>query len=270
MPITHEDYDQLKVDRLQYFLEDMATKGQAKFFEVFVDSLKVVPKTDDPKELQKFDYYLNEDTEKIRIIIYNSGLSPRNDQYCFYLQKGKTEKGLNGLGNIEEIIQEKLQIREKELELKQLQENYANAEQELEEAEKEIEDLKKQLAEALSNKHKIGNLDLVAMGSAILERVATKNSGLLNGLGLGDITTKDSKPSLQNEPEGDNSFSKKPPHPTITEDEDLAPYIATIRTLETHFDATQMEQVIGILQYLMNDPSQLSIILSLLTPKTTS
>ena len=49
MPITHDNYDQLKIDKLRHYLEDMGSKGHAKPYEIFVDSLKVVPKTEDPE-----------------------------------------------------------------------------------------------------------------------------------------------------------------------------------------------------------------------------
>ena len=71
MPITHDNYDQLKIDKLKHYLEDMTAKGHAKPYEIFVDSLKVVPKTEDPKEFDNYEYYMNDDTEKIRIQIYN-------------------------------------------------------------------------------------------------------------------------------------------------------------------------------------------------------
>jgi len=74
MPVTNDNYDQLKIDKLKYFLEEMASKGHARPFEIFVDSLKVIPKTDDPKEFDNYEYYMNEDTEKVRILIYNSNL----------------------------------------------------------------------------------------------------------------------------------------------------------------------------------------------------
>ena len=97
MPVNNENFDQLKIDKLKHFLEDMAAKGQARPYEIFVDALKVVPKTEDPKDFDSYEYYMNEDTEKIRILIYNSNLSPRNDQYSFFVQKNKHDKGMNGL-----------------------------------------------------------------------------------------------------------------------------------------------------------------------------
>src|SRR6476469_2684682 len=93
MPVTNDVYDQLKIDKLKHFLEAQAEKGMAKPFEIFVDNLKVVAKTEDPKEFDTYEFYMNEDTEKVRILIYNSNLSPRNDQYCFAVQRNKIDKG---------------------------------------------------------------------------------------------------------------------------------------------------------------------------------
>src|SRR5437660_12631732 len=101
MPVSNDKYDQLKIDKLKHFLEDMAGKGHPRPFEIFVDSLKVVPKSEDPKDFDNYEYYMNEDSEKVRILIYNSQHSPRNDQYCFYVQQNKQEKPVNGLGEIE-------------------------------------------------------------------------------------------------------------------------------------------------------------------------
>ena len=56
MPVTTEKYDQLKIDKLRHFLEAQAEKGMAKPFEIFVDNLKVVAKTDDPKEFDSYEF----------------------------------------------------------------------------------------------------------------------------------------------------------------------------------------------------------------------
>src|SRR5258705_5622595 len=135
MPVTNDNYDQLKIDKLKYFLEDMEAKGHPRPFEIFVDNLKVVPKTDDPKNFDSYEYYMNEDTEKVRILIYNSNLSPRNDQYSFHVQKHKQEKSFNGLGEIDTIVQEKLSARDKEYELNQLKKELEETKQQLDEAE---------------------------------------------------------------------------------------------------------------------------------------
>src|SRR5512138_3064181 len=136
MPVTNDNYDQLKIDKLKHFLEEMAAKGHARPFEIFVDNLKIVPKTDDPKEFDNYELYMNEDTEKVRILIYNSNLSPRNDQYCFKDQKNLnySSKSLNGLGEVENQIQEKLAARDREHEMNRLKEELEATKLELEES----------------------------------------------------------------------------------------------------------------------------------------
>jgi hypothetical protein len=41
MPVTNDKYDQLKIDKLKHFLQEMAAKGQPRPFEIFVDNLKM-------------------------------------------------------------------------------------------------------------------------------------------------------------------------------------------------------------------------------------
>src|SRR5215831_18803893 len=114
--VANEKYDQFKIERLKNFLEDMQAKGQARYYEIFVDNLKVVPKTDEVKEFDNYERYMDENTEKIRIVIYGSGASPRNDQYCYTMLKSNQPRELNGLGEIESIVQEKLAARDREYE----------------------------------------------------------------------------------------------------------------------------------------------------------
>src|SRR5215211_6681702 len=146
MPVTNDVYDQLKIDKLKHFLEAQAERGQAKPFEIFVDNLKVVAKTEDPKDFDSYEFYMNEDTEKVRILIYNSNLSPRNDQYCFMVQRNKVERSLNGLGEIEGIIQEKLAARDREHEMNKLREELELAKEEIEETEQYAQKLEKEIA----------------------------------------------------------------------------------------------------------------------------
>jgi hypothetical protein len=46
---------------------------------------------------------MNEDTEKSESYL-QFNLSPRNDQYGFYVQQNKQEKSANGLGDLDGII----------------------------------------------------------------------------------------------------------------------------------------------------------------------
>ncbi len=265
MPITHDNYDQLKIDKLRHYLEDMNAKGHAKPYEIFVDSLKVVPKSEDPKDFENYEYYMNDDTEKIRIVIYNSNLSPRNDQYCFYVKQHKPDKGLNGLGDIENIIQEKLTARDKEHEVKRMQDELIETKQKLEEADDYIEELEAELEKSKSDKHKLKNIDLVELGSLMLGRLAEKNADVLSGLGLSGIGNKEPKQIEAAPPEGEVKFQKKTETVALSEAE--LQYIATLKQLQSCFDEPQLIAVIGILNQLMADPTQVNPVAELLNIK---
>ncbi|MBS1577394.1 MAG: hypothetical protein JST09_19005 [Bacteroidetes bacterium] len=270
MPIVNDTYDQLKIDKLKHYLEDMAGKGHARPFEIFVDSLKVVPKTEDPKDFDNYEYYMNENTEKIRILIYNTSLSPRNDQYCFYIQQPKQQKPLNGLGEIDNIIQEKLTARDREYELTRLQNELEETKKQLEESEEYAEDLEQQLEEARSNKYKLGKLDLVELGGVVLERLAVKNSPALEKIGLGSLINPNDKQEIPPAQETEASFQKK-----NTSEGELKPeylqYIPWLQQLDAAFDQQQLEIVMQLLAKFAEDPAQLKTVAELLnisqTPK---
>src|SRR5688572_19462183 len=95
MPIQFDNFDQSKIDRLKTHLVSLAEKQRAKFYEIFVDGLKAVPKTDDPKDFEGYEDYLTPDSAQIKIVIYNSGASPRNDQYVFVMKAKSREEAIS-------------------------------------------------------------------------------------------------------------------------------------------------------------------------------
>lgn len=272
MPVTNENFDQLRIDKLKYFLESMAAKGQAKPYEIFVDNLKVVPKTEDPKDFESYEYYMNEDTEKIRILIYNSSLSPRNDQYSFIVQKNRQDKSLNGLGEIDTIIQEKLSARDKEYELNALKEDLDKAKKLLEESEEYAEQLETELEEVKTNKYKLGNINMGELASLALEGIVRRNpqfiSKLPGGETLAGIIEQDNierqnKQSIVAVPEGEASFKKRT---AVTEDqtEDQKRYAAYLSHLEQVFNEQQLADVMQIIQKLAEVPTQVEAVKQLL------
>ena len=264
MPVTNDKYDPLKIDRLKHFLLEMSVKGTPRPYEIFVDNLKVVPKTEDPKDFDNYEYYMNEDTEKLRILIYNSNASPRNDQYCYYMQKSKPENSMNGLGEIESIIQEKLSARDREHELIKLKDELEETKRQLEESEEYAESLEQQLEESKSSKYKLGKLDLVELGGAVLEKLAVKNSPALEKIGLGGLISLDTSNANS---EGENtevSFQKK----TEDNNQNVNPghlqYIPVLQQLDTVFDRSQLEIVMQILGKFSEEPENLKTVAELL------
>jgi hypothetical protein len=274
MPVTNDTYDQLKIDKLKHFLEAQAEKGQAKPFEIFVDNLKVVSKTDDPKEFDNYEFYMNEDTEKVRILIYNSDLSPRNDQYCFQVQKsvGNT-KSLNGLGEVENMIQEKLAARDREHEMNRLKEELEATKLELEESEDYAETLEKEIQYLKENKFKLGNINIAEFTAAMLEGFVRKNPQMLTKLPGGealagfiqqDNLEKERLLSQPPQPEPKVNVQKET-SPDITEGEKLQ--LSVLRKIEQTFSKEQAEMFNAVIHTMVEEPSVIPTILELVNPK---
>lgn len=274
MPVTNDTYDQLKIDKLKHFLEAQAEKGQAKPFEIFVDNLKVVSKTDDPKEFDNYEFYMNEDTEKVRILIYNSNLSPRNDQYCFQVQKNVgSAKSLNGLGEVENMIQEKLAARDREHEMNRLKEELEATKLELEESEEYAEGLEKEIQYLKDNKFKLGNINIAEFTAAMLEGFVRKNPQMLTKLPGGealagfiqqDNQEKERLLSQPQQPEPKVDVQKDT-SPEITEHEKLQ--LSLLRKIDQTFSREQAEMFNAVLEAMVEEPSLIPTILELINPK---
>lgn len=272
MPVTTEQYDQLKIDKLKHYLEMQAEKGQSKPFEIFVDNLKVVTKTDDPKEFDSYEFYMNEDTEKVRILIYNSHLTPRNDQYCFMVQKVKGEKPLNGLGEIESIVQEKLAARDREHEMNKLREELQATKEELQETEEYAEKLEKEIEYIRENKFKLGNINIGELASVAMEGMIRRNPQFLTKLPGGDalagIIVQDNQEQeaklLQQrmEPQPEATFQRKENSEAQFSEVEIR-QLAFLNQLQEGFDQKQIEVFNIILGRLAAEPSRLQEIAAL-------
>ena len=268
MPVTNDNYDQLKIDRLRHYLEAQAEKGLPRPFEIFVDSLKVVPKTDDPKEFDSYEFYMNEDTEKVRILIYNSHLSPRNDQYCFLVQKTIGGKSLNGLGEVESIIQEKLAARDREYEMNRLKEELESTREDLAETEQECDRLNKEIEELKANKFKLGSINMPEFAAAMLESVARRNPQALSRLPFGDalagVLAGDGSPQALQPPDmvAQASFQKDE-EPSITEEERRS--LAYLRALEGQLSEDHRQAFYQVLHAMVERPELIPIIFELIT-----
>lgn len=276
MPVNNENFDQLKIDKLKHFLDDMAAKGQPRPYEIFVDGLKVVPKTEDPKDFENYEYYMNENTEKIRMLIYNTANSPRNDQYNFLVQKSLRDKSLNGLGEIDTIIQEKLAARDKEYETAKLKEELEEIKQQLEEAEEYSETLEAELEDLKANRFKLGNLNMGELASVALEGIVRRNPQILSklpgGEALAGIIEQDNSDKMKGSsadvsPEGEASFNKKK---DVSEglSEEQKRHSAFLSQLEQTFNEDQLSDVMLIIQKLAEQPAQLAEVKTFLKIQT--
>src|ERR1035437_3447915 len=84
MALFEDTYDQLKVEKLKLSLQKQAATGQARYYEIYVDGLKAVAKTNDINDFDQYENFMTEESEKVRILIYSTSInSPRNDQFNY-------------------------------------------------------------------------------------------------------------------------------------------------------------------------------------------
>ncbi len=88
-------YTAFNVEQFKNWLLDMKENGQPRFIEVYVDDMKVVPKTDKIEEFDRHEQYLDDETKKIRVLVYGTEKSNRYKQHIFRLKENSSEQ-VNG------------------------------------------------------------------------------------------------------------------------------------------------------------------------------
>ena len=226
MEQTIENYDESKIESVKRFLESKVDKknpktgdSQARYYEIFVDSLKVVERTNDPEEFDSFEDFLQDSTKEVRVLIYTaSATAPKlMTKHVFRLQPEETKKeaGLSGSEIVAKITEAvsaerqkwELEQLKKELEATKKDSSLSGVEiqsritesisgerqkWEFEQVKKELEETKKDLEEAEEYidtletqteelRHKKGLEDVKSAETIgmVLETIARRNVGLL-------------------------------------------------------------------------------------------
>lgn len=282
MPIQFDNFDQQKIDRLKNHLIAMAGKGKAKHYEIFVDALKAVPKTDEPSEFDGYEDYMTPDTEQIKICIYNTSLSPRNDQYVFLL-KARNREEANSLGlsgtpvktYSRNSLSEWREAQEKKsaeaIEIANLKKTISELRQENAELEEENEQLAAAVLAAKENGNKIGGVHIGDIVSVALEGLVRRNTHIIAKIPgaseLAGLIEKDNTktPELPEENK-EVSFKKKeaaPTQPVLTPQE--KEFIALFHELHKHFTPQEITQIIELLDEMSKDKTILNDVLEYIT-----
>lgn len=264
MGIQKEKYDPDKLERLKRYLEKQAEKeGQARFYEIYVDGLKAVLRTNDPKEFDTYEEYVSEDTQKIKVNIYSaSSSSPRHDQFI-YILAGNDLSSLNGPeieSRFGSQIEDRVTIERQRWEADQTKHELTLTNQKLKEAEEYIDMLESQLDEFKSKKFHLGKVDLGELASLAVEGFVRRNTSILSALPTGNELSGTEQQAKQTGQDAKASFNKKPSQEQVKDQT----YIAFLKELEERFDQNEMEQVMRILEQLSSDPSQIHPVAELL------
>lgn len=279
MAITSETYDQLKIDKLKLYLQTQADRNAARYYEIYVDNLKAVHKTNDIQEFDSYEDYMTEDTDRIRILVYSTNAqSPRNDQYVYRMKKHEEQKtvvqqqGLSGI-EIESRMEEKLQTHRERWEHEALVKELEQTKQQLRESEEYAEKLAAELQEYRSKKLHWGNVNLGELASVVVEGIVRRNPQMVaklpGGEALAGIIEQDNKERGTTTPtqETEVSFKKKSDTPELSDEE--KGYLNFMRGIAESFDDEEIVILTQVITKLEEDTTQLKPVAELLNINVT-
>lgn len=279
MAITSETYDQLKIDKLKLYLQTQADRNAARYYEIYVDNLKAVHKTNDIQEFDSYEDYMTEDTDRIRILVYSTNSqSPRNDQYVYRMKKQEEQKtvvqqqGLSGI-EIESRMEEKLQTHRERWEHEALVKELEQTKQQLKESEEYAEKLAAELQEYRSKKLHWGNVNLGELASVVVEGIVRRNPQMVaklpGGEALAGIIEQDNKErgTTTSTQETEVSFKKKSDTPELNDEE--KGYLNFMRGIAESFDDEEIVILTQVITKLEEDTTQLKPVAELLNINVT-
>lgn len=274
MPLHDLKFDQHKIDSLKRYLQREAEKGRKKDYEIMIDGFRVVSRTDDISEFDDYEQEIKGDTRNISILIFDGPGTNRNTRYSFSLQgdtSNRSNGSLNGLGDIEQVITDKLAEREKEYETQRLKEQLKDTKVQLTEAEEYAETLERRIkemeAQRFTNTVSIGEVAGLVLKSLVKQNIARIPGGqALAGLLGADQPAELPQPT---EPASDQvSFEKQPDSAVM--DEQTRNRLSLIEQMQERFNEQQMIGVFSILDLLTAAPDKIDMVLAQLSEPGTS
>ena len=260
MPYIEEAYSPDKLDNLLQYLQSSKEQGEPEDFEIFVDTFKVVKRTNDTDRFENYSNYIRPQTKSISVLIYD-GTSPRNTKHTFILKDDK--QALSGV-DIDSRINEKLTTEKERWEGDLLKKDYEKLKIDLEEAEVLIDELEAKLVLATGNKPRLNEMGLVEVASVLLEGFVRRNPQMLARLPGGEalagafIEDNEEKTKLLNAaPIADAKVSFKmegeEAKETLSEEDKTS--LEFIKQLNATFNREQMTQVFLILDVFAKHPN---------------
>jgi hypothetical protein len=266
MPLHDLKFDQHKIDSLKRYLQREAEKGRKKDYEIMIDGFRVVSRTDDITEFDDYEQEIKGDTRNISILIFDGPGTNRNTRYSFSLQgdtSNRSSGGLNGLGDIEQVITDKLAEREKEYEVERLKEQLKDTKSQLSEAEEYADTLERRIkemeAQKFANTVSIGEVAGLVLKSLVKQNIAR----IPGGQALAGLLGADQPAELPQSTEpahGQVSFEKQPDSPVM--DEQTRNRLSLIEQMQERFNEQQMIGVFSILDLLTASPDKIDMVLA--------
>lgn len=265
-------YDPVKVGKIKHLLFNFQQKGSPRSFEVFVDEMKVVDRSDNPEDFDTYLDFMDEDTKYIRFIIYSNPNSPRNEQYYFEMNPSSPKSFSNELSGfeLETKMDEKISVernkweteqrqKEQAKEIEELKAKLTDAEQYIETLENSVEDLKTNGTKAKAGWGEIA--------SVALEGIIRRNPQLLTAIPGGEalagiLSESPTQKAIEETSKSEVSFQPKTEHTSTNAEDSERLYI--VKMIQENFEPQELAKVWEILKELSENPDSIQPVLELL------
>lgn len=262
-----QPFDEAQMSRIQKFLNTCSDENTPRFFEVIVDGIKVISRTNNPSEFAGYKKHLDLNSKNLRVLVYHDG-SDEFDEYNFTLKQENTNQNqLTGAADLDTRITERINAAKKEWDYDQLVKQKAQLEADLKEANDYIGTLEKGIDDFKNKKFQLGDVNLGEVASVVFEGILRRNKdkiaklpGLEGLMGIFNDHSSQNQISQSTEKEPEVSVEKE----TDTSEEDKI-YLAVAHWLKSSFSNEEIEQVNVILKILAQDKKLILTVLELLT-----
>lgn len=201
--MIRQKYNPTRIQLLHQMLLNSQQQGHPRDYDIKVDELKVVQRTNDPEQFFRHEEFILPDTQSICITLYE-GTSNRNSRHVFVLNEADNNKQDNNqqsLDGIEKMMEAKMDKERQQWNLQLLQKENEALKQELEDAEEYTEQLEGEITALKEKKFEAGkNIGAVLTGA--FEALVRNNPSMLKGIpggeALAGLLTEDNKQNVPN------------------------------------------------------------------------
>lgn len=249
MNLIQEKYSDSKITQLYELLVSEAEKHSPKDFDIRVDKLKVVSRTNNTERFYLHEKFIDDKTKQIVINLYD-GASRRCTKLQFYFTP--IPPALQPTPEDAEIIlKERIEEYDRKYEVEKMLANNKNLQQQLEDAEEYIDELEKRLASEKKNKLNIAD-NIGSIAGIALEGILKRNVDTILGK---------QKTSLDG-----ILKTKKTATPSVIEtlNEVEKEVLEYIKLLQAKLNDETMDKVIDIIDEFYHHPDTIEIVYELL------
>lgn len=263
MSIHSSKYDSGKIAMLKQLLENNARNGRPTEYEIKVDELKAVPRTNDPAQFDSYEDFFSPETRTIIITLFE-GQGKSSDKHIFSIngQQAQAEPAptLSGI-DIDKKVDEKVGAVKKQMEYEKVVEENKELKEQVADAEEFIEKLEKALELEKQGRLKIKGIHVGEIASVAAESLIRRNPhwvAKVPGMeGLAGFIEEDTqKKDLASGEQSEATFSKKNPNEELSEEEENL--LGALRELQEVFDEDELSDIADLVRLLMKKKQALS------------